>query len=116
MKYHTFGEHTGASVLCFMPGKTPIPTHVVNGQAYCFRTVLVDPPRMGLDEATVRHVRRYRNILYISCSPDALQRNLKELSTTHKVACAVLFDHFPKTPHLETAVHLTARDTWQDPA
>jgi hypothetical protein len=40
-------------------------THVVNGKAYRFRTVLVDPPRAGLDDATRSHVRRYRNILFV---------------------------------------------------
>ena len=58
----------GASTDATKCGATPSlsrATHVVNGQAYRFRTVLVDPPRAGLDDATRSHVRRYRNILCV---------------------------------------------------
>eukprot|EP00040_Diaphanoeca_grandis_P026412 m.147871 g.147871 ORF g.147871 m.147871 type:complete len:519 (-) comp30566_c0_seq1:23-1579(-) len=90
-------------------------THSVGGDDYNFKVVLVDPPRAGLDDATRNHLRRYKHILYISCGPEALRRDLQGLSQTHTVARAALFDHFPRTPHLETAVHLSARDTWVSP-
>eukprot|EP00038_Savillea_parva_P026016 m.50788 g.50788 ORF g.50788 m.50788 type:complete len:500 (-) comp7264_c0_seq1:1153-2652(-) len=92
------------------------PTHVVDGETYNFRTVLVDPPRAGLDDATCSHVRRYRNILYISCNPVALKRDIDRLAPTHAVKTAAIFDHFPRTPHLETAVHLVAKPCWHEPA
>lgn len=40
-------------------------THMIRGIGYDFRTVLVDPPRAGLDEPTLRHVRRYQHIMYV---------------------------------------------------
>ena len=89
--------------------------HVAYGQDYDFKTCLVDPPRAGLDDPTIRHLRRYRNIMYISCNPNALARDLTKLSSTHRVAACALFDHFPRTMHLETAVHLTAIDGWAAP-
>ena len=75
----------------------------------------MDPPRAGLDEATCRHVKRYPWILYVSCGPDALKRDLKRLGRTHAVVKAALFDHFPRTPHLETAVLLRATESWVRP-
>lgn len=89
--------------------------HVAYGQDYDFKTCLVDPPRAGLDDPTIRHLRRYKNIMYISCNPRALARDLEKLSSTHRVAACALFDHFPRTLHLETAVHLTAVDGWEPP-
>ena len=54
-------------------------THFVFGQPYAFRAILVDPPRAGLDDPTRRHVKRYKDILYISCAPAALRRDLGHL-------------------------------------
>lgn len=91
-------------------------THTVSGEDYCFRAVLVDPPRAGLDQSTRSHLRRYKHILYISCNPDALARDLDDLCGTHQVKRIALFDHFPRTHHLETAVHLEAGPSWEDTA
>ena len=72
-----------------------------------FSTVLVDPPRGGLDDLTRQMVGRYDTVIYISCNPhDALVRDLKEICLTHTVERAAAFDHFPYTPHLEMAVIL----------
>lgn len=80
----------------------------VDLNSYDFRTVLVDPPRAGLDDESVRQVSQYQNIIYISCNPDTLFENLKELSRTHKVERLALFDQFPYTHHIEVGVFLTA--------
>lgn len=74
-----------------------------------FDTVLVDPPRAGLDDDTLAQVAAYPNILYISCNPETLQQNLQVLSTTHHVQRFAVFDQFPYTPHLECGVYLTRR-------
>ncbi|MBJ7551084.1 tRNA (uridine(54)-C5)-methyltransferase TrmA [Marinomonas ostreistagni] len=69
-------------------------------------TVLVDPPRAGLDDGTVELVRKVDQILYISCNPETLKRNLEALSTTHKVTRFAMFDQFPYTHHVEAGVFL----------
>ncbi|WP_423188135.1 tRNA (uridine(54)-C5)-methyltransferase TrmA [Alishewanella sp. d11] len=69
-------------------------------------TVLVDPPRAGLDPATLALVSRFTDILYISCNPETLADNLEELAKTHKVMKLALFDQFPYTHHIETGVWL----------
>lgn len=73
------------------------------------KTVLVDPPRAGLDDATVKMVQQYDQILYISCNPDTLVDNLAVLSQTHRLARAALFDQFPYTEHMEAGVWLERR-------
>jgi tRNA (uracil-5-)-methyltransferase len=66
-----------------------------------FSTVFVDPPRSGLDENTVELVRRFDNIVYISCNPDTLYKNIQALSNTHSITQFALFDQFPYTDHRE---------------
>ncbi|MDB2616869.1 tRNA (uridine(54)-C5)-methyltransferase TrmA, partial [Luminiphilus sp.] len=68
-----------------------------------------DPPRAGLDEATLALAGRFNNILYISCNPQTLLSNLTVLQTTHEITDLAFFDQFPYTHHLESGVLLTRR-------
>lgn len=81
----------------------------VDLSSYDFKTVLVDPPRAGLDDESVRQVQQYDHILYISCNPTTLHDNLTQLCTTHDIAQFALFDQFPYTDHIETGVLLTRK-------
>lgn len=74
-----------------------------------FTTVLVDPPRAGLDDATVEQVAKYDNIVYVSCNPETLYNNLQELSKTHRIERFAMFDQFPYTHHVESGVFLVRK-------
>lgn len=68
-------------------------------------TVLVDPPRCGLDaggQAVLGHARRG---IYISCNPESLATDLENMPE-HHVTAAALFDQFPFTDHAEVGVVL----------
>ena len=71
-----------------------------------FTTVLVDPPRAGLDPDTLAMISQFEHIIYISCNPNTLVDNLSALSKTHEVTRAALFDQFPFTDHMESGVFL----------
>lgn len=75
-------------------------------KSYECNTIFVDPPRAGLDPDTVKLVQQYDRILYISCNPHTLCDNLQELSKTHRIEKAALFDQFPYTDHMESGVWL----------
>lgn len=77
--------------------------------SYRFNTLLVDPPRSGLDPVTLALARGFDRILYISCSPATLLGNLQSLAATHQIAALALFDQFPYTHHLECGVLLQRR-------
>ena len=70
--------------------------------------VLLDPPRGGcwsedleaLDRITPQH------ILYISCNPTTLARDLSRFSASYEIASLDLVDLFPMTYHFETVVGL----------
>ncbi|MCO4800057.1 MAG: tRNA (uridine(54)-C5)-methyltransferase TrmA [Colwelliaceae bacterium] len=79
--------------------------------SYNYDSVLVDPPRAGLDPDSVELVSRFNHVIYISCNPETLKENLKVLVKTHKIEKMALFDQFPYTHHIETGVILTKRET-----
>lgn len=72
---------------------------------YDFSTVFVDPPRAGLDDSTLELVKRFDNIIYISCNPETFMKNVHALDEyfIEKIAA---FDQFPYTHHLEIGVIL----------
>ena len=74
---------------------------------YNFSTVLVDPPRAGLDDNTRALVAGFRDIIYISCNPVALKRDLTELLKEHEIKKFAVFDHFAYTHHLECGCYLS---------
>lgn len=78
----------------------------INLNEYQCQTVLVDPPRAGLDNKTVEMISHYDKIIYISCNPMTLKDNLLTLTKTHHIAHLALFDQFPYTQHMESAVVL----------
>ena len=78
----------------------------VDLDSYNFSTIFVDPPRAGLDSGTEKLVTEFDNILYISCNPESLIKNLTSITQTHKIHKIALFDQFPWTKHIESGVYL----------
>jgi tRNA (uracil-5-)-methyltransferase len=75
-------------------------------ESYDFSTVLVDPPRAGLDEGTIALISGIEHIIYISCNPETLACDLETLAQTHTVIEAAIYDQFPHTDHVESGVFL----------
>ncbi|MFC3151722.1 tRNA (uridine(54)-C5)-methyltransferase TrmA [Litoribrevibacter euphylliae] len=75
-------------------------------ETYNFASVFVDPPRAGLDDGTRALVSNYDHIIYISCNPETLQRDLEALSKTHQIERMAMFDQFPYTDHAECGAFL----------
>ncbi len=73
---------------------------------YNFSTIFVDPPRAGLDVTTTKLSKEFEQIIYISCNPDTLYRDLLELTLTHTIKCFAVFDQFAFTHHIECGVIL----------
>lgn len=73
----------------------------INLSDYHFSTIFVDPPRAGLDEHTTQIAMRHEHILYISCNPHTMARDIQVMSASHQVTDFALFDQFPYTDHIE---------------
>ena len=48
-----------------------------------------------------------KKIIYISCNPATLARNLKALKQNYQVQTVIPYDLFPHTPHVESITVLT---------
>ena len=78
----------------------------INLEEYQFSHVFVDPPRSGMDEASLAFISQFENIIYISCNPETLKRDLEVLTKQYAILHFALFDQFPNTDHLESGVIL----------
>ena len=65
--------------------------------------IVVDPPRAGLDNKTKDYLVKInpKYIIYISCDPATLARDLKELSKSYDINKIKPYNMFPKTYHVE---------------
>ena len=70
--------------------------------------LIMDPPRSGSDETFLSTVmnKRIRKIVYISCNPETLARDIEYLSSMYEVNYVQPVDMFPMTAHVETVVCL----------
>ena len=75
-----------------------------------FDTILIDPPRRGFPgmDSWVKKIKP-RHVLYVSCNPASLVRDLRNLSTRFRFKSIQLLDLFPATSHFETLVLLEMR-------
>jgi len=66
--------------------------------------IIVDPPRAGLDTKTKDYLKKINpeKIIYISCDPVTLVRDLNDLDETYKVNFIKPFNMFPRTYHCES--------------
>jgi 23S rRNA (uracil1939-C5)-methyltransferase len=79
--------------------------------------LILDPPRSGLHPKALKRVLSAlpAEIIYVSCNPTALSRDLKALSQSYKIDSVEGFDLFPHTRHVETVVKLTLNSQRSNP-
>ena len=70
--------------------------------------LVVDPPRSGLDDTMIAMIMKSRipHLIYVSCNPSTLAKNLKYLLTEYDVEEITPFELFSHTPLVETVVSL----------
>ncbi len=73
--------------------------------------VVVDPPRRGLTPGVIEQLlaAKVPVLLYVSCNPKTLVRDLERLVPTFAVRCLRLVDLFPRTEHVEAVALLERR-------
>ena len=71
------------------------------------RMVVLDPPRTGARAVAERLANaRTPYVVYVSCDPPTLGRDLALLRDTHVPVCIAAFEMFPNTSHVEVVVAL----------
>jgi 23S rRNA (uracil1939-C5)-methyltransferase len=75
-----------------------------------FDTLLLDPPRRGFADLNL-WIKKFKpkQVVYVSCNPASLARDLRNLSSRFRFKSLQLLDLFPGTAHFETLVMLEIR-------
>ncbi|MBF0714626.1 23S rRNA (uracil(1939)-C(5))-methyltransferase RlmD [Gemella sp. GH3] len=73
-----------------------------------FDVVIVDPPRSGLGNLA-KHLlsTKAKKIVYVSCNPSTLAKDLNILTRKYKIKRVIPLDMFPQTAQVETVVLLS---------
>jgi 23S rRNA (uracil1939-C5)-methyltransferase len=73
--------------------------------------VVVDPPRAGLVKSVVEQILQAqpKQIVYVSCNPSTLARDLDMLAEKYEIHHIKPFDLFPQTYHVECVAYLTLK-------
>ena len=71
-------------------------------------SLFLDPPRDGADKKVIENIKRLSpyEIIYVSCSPVTLARDIIRLEEKYKITDFTLFDMYPDTYHIESVVRL----------
>ncbi|PJN91661.1 23S rRNA (uracil(1939)-C(5))-methyltransferase RlmD [Bacillus sp. mrc49] len=74
--------------------------------------LVVDPPRTGCDQALLQTILKAKpkKIVYVSCNPSTLAKDLQELSTIYEVQSIQPVDMFPQTSHVECVSQLILKE------
>ncbi len=105
-------EVNGIDNVEFITAKTE--TYLVNqrpGGLAPGATVILDPPRSALHPKALKRLMEFQpeNLIYVSCNPKLLARELAVLSEVYDIASLEAFDLFPHTPHVEALAVLKKR-------
>jgi 23S rRNA (uracil1939-C5)-methyltransferase len=70
--------------------------------------LVVDPPRTGCDDALLQTILKVKpkKIVYVSCNPSTLAKDLQTLSKLYKVEYMQPVDMFPQTSHIEVVTKI----------
>ena len=70
--------------------------------------MLLDPPRSGCHPALLTEITRRKvpRIIYVSCDPSTLARDIKALAANYRLVSARAIDLFPQTFHIEAVAVL----------
>lgn len=85
---------------------------VLNRDNYYPDVIIVDPPRGGLNRKTINELLKIKakKIIYVSCNPITLVRDLNLLTNDYKLELVRPFDMFPNTYHVECVLLLNLKE------
>lgn len=77
-----------------------------------FDVCFLDPPRKGTSLEFIKAVKKMKphKVVYVSCNPITLVRDLRDLLDLYEISKIVLVDMFPRTKHVETVVLLSRKN------
>ncbi len=94
---------------CFETGKKNRASRLFGETHY--DVIILDPPRTGLTSDFLRRIVEAgsERIVYVSCNPATLARDIKKMKEKYEVDSVHMADFFPNTYHIEAAVFLNKK-------
>ena len=88
-------------------------TDLINNKDIKPDVIVVDPPRKGLDNVTIENIINIKpkKVIYISCNPATLTRDLSKLEETYDIKSIQPVDMFPFTSHVECVSVLELKES-----
>ena len=88
-------------------------TEYINNNLPKFDVVIMDPPRKGSTPEFLNAIKKIepKKIVYISCEPSTLARDLEYLKEKYEIKTVQPIDMFPRSFHVETILCLSLKDT-----
>ena len=85
---------------------------LINNKKIIPDIVMVDPPRRGLDKTSIQNILKIKpkKLVYISCNPATLVRDLKELEESYEINNIKPVDMFPFTSSVECVAVLELKN------
>lgn len=85
---------------------------LINKQGITADVVMFDPPRKGLDKNSINNILKIKpkKIVYISCNPATLIRDLAEFEETYEIRTIVPVDMFPWTSNVECVALMNRKE------
>ena len=74
-----------------------------------YDTIILDPAKRGCGDKTMQAISNAKRIIYISCSPIALAKDLRIILGKYDIEKVIPFDMFPNTNNVETLVVLNKK-------
>ena len=86
---------------------------LINNKKIIPNVVMIDPPRKGLDNNSISNILKIKpqKIVYISCNPATLMRDLEKLENDYNIEFIKPIDMFPYTSHVECVSVLELKES-----
>ena len=104
------GKRSGYKNIKFIKGAVE---DVISDFKFSPTTIVIDPPRPGMSLEAKKHVLRLKpkEIIYVSCNPNSMARDINMLSDSFSVYDVIQpIDMFPQTPHIESIAKLVLKN------
>ena len=85
---------------------------LINNKKIIPDIIMIDPPRKGLDNKSVENILKIspKKIVYISCNPASLVRDLAKLEEKYEINKIKPVDMFPYSKHVEVCALLELKN------
>lgn len=86
--------------------------NIINNITNKYDTIIFDPPRSGVSRNVIEKVidENIQKIIYVSCNPETLARDLKFFNNFYDIAEVKLLEMFPNSEHVESVILLQRKD------